>query len=99
MLITEAKEGCYLKVFITPKSSKNQILSIINDELKIKIAAPPEKGKANKELIRFLSRNLKIQKDSISITKGETSRHKTLFLQNCNKTEIQNLIRSHIKVT
>ena len=43
---------------ITPNSNKNEFVSFENDILKIKIKAPAEKGKANKELIKFISKEL-----------------------------------------
>lgn len=72
-----------LSIHITPKSAKSQIIGWVDGEggkkeLKIKIAAPPEDGKANAELIKFLSKEWKIPKSSLEIVGGETSRHKRL---------------------
>jgi uncharacterized protein (TIGR00251 family) len=47
----------------------------------VKIAAPPEKGKANRELIDFLSSRLGIKKSSITIIKGETGRSKFIAIE------------------
>ncbi|MBI4235682.1 DUF167 domain-containing protein [Candidatus Peregrinibacteria bacterium] len=63
----------YLRIKDLPKSTKNEVVEIMDDEtIKIRIKAPPEKGKANKELIRFLSRELEISTDEISILSGKT---------------------------
>ncbi len=83
----------YIKV--TPNSSKTKIGEKFLDEknqewLKINIAAVPEDGKANEELIRFLSKLLQIPKSKIEIFRGEASRMKvvkilqTVFLSNCH---------------
>jgi len=40
--------------------------------LKIRIAAPPEKGKANTELIKFLSKHFDLPKNQITIISGKT---------------------------
>jgi len=74
------EDRIYLPVKITPKARKNAVASVQNGEVYIKIQAPPEGGKANKELIRFLSKNLRCAKTSIQIKTGETSRHKILIL-------------------
>ncbi len=68
-------------VKVTPKSSKNECLGWKNDQLIIKLKALPEKNKANDELIRFLSKMLKIAKSDISIIAGHTSRIKTVCIQ------------------
>ncbi|HNZ86574.1 MAG TPA: DUF167 domain-containing protein [bacterium] len=61
---------------IIPKSSKNEIIEQHDDFLKIKIKAIPEHGKANEELIKFLSKSFKIPKSNIQIIKGNNSRNK-----------------------
>ncbi|MBT4917403.1 DUF167 domain-containing protein [Candidatus Peregrinibacteria bacterium] len=68
----------YLRVKVVPKSSKNEIAEIFTDEegektIKIKIKAVPEKGKANAELIKFLSKETGVSKSQITILNGHTS--------------------------
>ena len=63
-----------LHVVITPNSSKNEVISK-GEIWKIKIAAPPEKGKANEELLKFLKKEFKIK---AKIVKGSKSREKVL---------------------
>lgn len=69
-----------------PKSSKNEIVEIMEDEengqtVKIRIKAMPEKGKANAELIKFLSKTLNLPKENISIISGKTEHIKLLKIQ------------------
>ena len=71
-------EGTILKVYLQPKSSKNEIVGPFRDGIKIKITTPPIKGKANETLIRFLSKEFKIPRAQIEIIKGHHSREKTL---------------------
>lgn len=75
------KEGVILSVKVVPKSHRSQVVGWAENELKIKLAAVPEKGEANQELIRTLSKELHIPQSSISIVQGETSRHKKVLLQ------------------
>jgi uncharacterized protein (TIGR00251 family) len=68
-----------LIVRVIPNSSKTECVGWMSDGcLKIKIAAPPVDGKANQELISFLSKTLGIQKNEIEITSGLTAKKKTL---------------------
>jgi uncharacterized protein len=69
-----------LRVKIIPGAKMNHIDTVKNKELVIKIKAIPEKGKANKELIRYLSKELKTAKSEIIIISGTASRHKYLSL-------------------
>lgn len=68
-----------LKIKVVPKSKQNQLIGWLTDDiLKVKIAAVPEKGKANQELIEFLSETFEVQKNRIEILQGETSVLKTI---------------------
>ena len=68
-----------LKVQVTPNAKKSQIIGWTAEQiLKVKVAAVPEDGKANEELIEFLSKTLKIKKRDITLINGATSRLKTL---------------------
>jgi len=66
-----------LKVLIKPNSSNNLIIGFDENKkaLRISVKAAPEKGKANKELINFVSRLLK---KKVEIVKGLTSKEKIL---------------------
>ena len=73
----------YLCIKVTPGSNKNEVTGILNDPqrgkiYKIKIKAPAEKGKANKELITFLSQKLSLPKDNIQIISGAAEQLKLL---------------------
>ncbi|QIQ21329.1 DUF167 family protein YggU [Zophobihabitans entericus] len=65
-----------LRLYIQPKSSRDQIVGVHNHELKVAITAPPVDGQANQHLIKFLSKQFKVAKSSIMIEKGELGRHK-----------------------
>jgi len=68
-----------ISVKITPRSSKNEITNTLPDgTLKIKLKAPPVDGKANEELIKFLSEEFKTPKSKIKIIKGLTNKNKII---------------------
>lgn len=78
-----------LFVKVTPNSSQNKIGDVVLDEknqeyLKVNICAVPEDDKANKELIKFLSKTFKIPKSKIEILRGNNSRMKVLKLHEDN---------------
>ncbi|MBD3359439.1 MAG: YggU family protein [Candidatus Buchananbacteria bacterium] len=61
---------------VIPGSKKNKIIKLNQNSLKIKLTAPPEKGKANKQLIEFLGKYFKIPKNNIEILAGQTNKTK-----------------------
>lgn len=67
----------YLRIKVLPKSPKNEVVEILDDEtIKIRIKAAPEKGRANKELISFLSKELATPTSNIKILSGKTDQLK-----------------------
>jgi uncharacterized protein len=63
----------YLRIKVLPKSPKTEIVEEMADgTIKIRVAAPPEKGKANQELIKFLSKHHKVPKEEVIIVSGKS---------------------------
>jgi uncharacterized protein (TIGR00251 family) len=77
-----------ITVQVSPNARHNEVLGFEDDILKVKIAAPPLQGKANKELIKFLSQSLKISRGSIAIERGLTSRSKVITIVGIDRAEI-----------
>ena len=72
--IDETAEGVVFVAKIVPGSSgSTRICGLLDDMLKIKVSAAPEKGKANQCLIKFLSKRLGVKKNAVSIISGATS--------------------------
>ncbi len=71
-----------LALKVTPGAKKNEILGWEDDYpqvgrvLKVKIAAPPVEGKANKEIVLFLAKVLGVTKSSIEVVHGTSGRIK-----------------------
>jgi len=73
----------YLRIKAIPQSGINELVEILESPdtgqtFKVKIKAPPEKNKANIELIRFLSKKLELKKSQLEIISGKTERIKLL---------------------
>ena len=73
---------------IQPNARRNEVLGFEDGVLRVKIAAPPVKGKANKELVDFLSGLLGVSKGSITIEKGLTSRRKLVVIEGLSQAQI-----------
>ena len=85
MFFEKVKDGYVLRVRLAPNSSSCRIGEKIvgpNEEifLKISVVSVPEKGKANKELIKYLSSALKVSKTSFKIISGETMHWKKILI-------------------
>lgn len=69
-----------ITIQVQPNARRNEVLGFEDGILHVKIAAPPVKGKANRELIEFLSQLLGVSKGSINIERGITGRRKVIAI-------------------
>ena len=76
----QTKNGILLNLKVSPNASKNEIV-LTDDGVKVRITAQPVDGKANKALVEFLSKELKIPKTSIDVVKGNTNKEKNLLFK------------------
>lgn len=70
-----------IKLVVKPNSKVTDVCGIYLNRIKIKLAASPEKGKANKELIRFIAGKIDVPKKFIRIVSGARSNYKEISIK------------------
>ena len=83
--------GIHLTVKVVPGSSRTEIAGTYGQMLKIKVAAPPEKGKANKAILEFLAKQLGIRKNALQITSGQTSCIKQIWIEGVTEKDVKKI--------
>ena len=74
--VQRVPDGMHIKLKVIPGASRAQIVGSYGDRLKIKVAAPPEQGKANQAVIDLLKQWLGT--DAIEIIAGHGCAMKTV---------------------
>tara|TARA_R110000772_G_scaffold47928_11_gene109370 strand:- start:2240 stop:2575 length:336 start_codon:yes stop_codon:yes gene_type:complete len=74
---------------VVPGASCTEIAGWLGEELKIRVAEAPEKGKANKAVEALISDVLSLQARAVKIIKGQHSSHKTLQVTGLSLADIQ----------
>lgn len=90
---TEKDDSIIFNIRVIPRSSKSEIVGEYDGNLKVKLCSPPIDGKANKELIKLLSKTLKSAKSDIEIISGETSKSKRIQIKTTNKQNIYAILQ------
>ncbi len=80
--VSQTADGLVLRLFIQPKASRDSIIGLHGDELKVAITAPPIDGKANAHLVKYLAKQFKVAKSQVLVEKGELGRHKQVKIIN-----------------
>ena len=71
-----------LTVRIVPRASRSEITGYHDGALRIRVAAAPVEGAANRELIRFLSKTFRVPQNAIAIISGSNSKNKIIRITN-----------------
>ena len=77
-----------ISVRVHPSAARNEVTGVTDGVWQVKVSAPPVKGKANKELIAFLSQLLDVGKSRVDIIKGYTTRNKIVALDGLSREDI-----------
>jgi len=77
-----------LRVRLTPKAGRNEIVRREGDVLHVRVTAPPVDGAANKALIELLADALRIRKTAVRLKSGAASREKRLDIEGLDTEEM-----------
>ena len=79
--IQQHPTGLTFKIRVQPRSSRNMIVGLLGDALKVKLTAPPVEGAANAMCIEFLARCLGVSRSAVEIHAGQTGRIKQILIR------------------
>ena len=93
--VSTCADGLVLRLYIQPKASRDTIIGLHGDEVKVAITAPPVDGQANAHLVKYLAKQFRVAKSQVLIEKGELGRHKQVKIFNPQQipTEVAALIQ------
>jgi hypothetical protein len=70
-----------LRIRAQPRASRTEIAGEYGGALKIRLAAPPVDGGANRELVRFLAKAVGVPTSAVTVVAGESSRNKVVEIE------------------
>jgi uncharacterized protein (TIGR00251 family) len=74
------RDGVTLQIQAQPGAKRTEVAGLYGDCLKVRLASPPVAGKANECLIEFLAGRLGVKRGQLKITRGTSSRRKSVFV-------------------
>ena len=95
MPISESKTK--ISVRVHPNAANTEVVDFSDRVLQVRIAAPPIKGKANRELVAFLSQILGVVKSRVGILRGHTTRNKVIAIEGVSQQEIIERLSAYSK--
>lgn len=96
-IASEEENSTTITIRVSTRKPRTEISGVTEDGLvKIHLTAPPVEGKANQELVKFLSSILDIPMSNIKITAGFSSRNKRVLINSPDYAEILNKLKDKI---
>ena len=86
--VDERDGGALFDVRVSPGARRTAVLGEHAGALKVAVAAPPEKGRANAELVRFLSEALGVGKRCLRIVSGGASKTKRIAVEGASASTV-----------
>lgn len=83
--------GVRLAVQIQPNAKKTEVVGVLDDALKIKLAAQPIEGKANEALVKWLAGALGVSRSAVTLTHGQTNKRKLLEIAGVTLEDVAGL--------
>lgn len=90
--IAIAPDAVTLHVVARPGSTRRGFLRVDPRGLVVALHSPPDRGRANDELIDFLARNLRLPRTTIVLTRGAAAREKTVRIMTDRPREIAEML-------
>lgn len=85
-----------LTIKVVPGASGDAVAGWLGDALKVRVSAPPEKGKANEAVVQLLAETLGIEPRRVSITAGHTAPRKRVVVEGLSRGELRQRIDSKL---
>ncbi len=90
--LREKGDGIVIPIKVQPNSSRERVIGEYGNQLKVAVSVPPEKGKANKAIIKVIARWLNRNISDIEIISGKRSKEKEVFVNNIMKNDLDKLV-------
>jgi uncharacterized protein len=89
--VQRTARGVRISVRVQPRASKNEVVGIHGDALKVRLTAPPVNGAANVALVELLADTIGIPARAITIVAGASSRMKVVELEGVTDERVSRL--------
>ena len=88
--IRDVEDGAVLTVKVVPGSSRDRVIGVLGDALKIAVSAAPQKGKANAAVARTLAKALGVHASAVALAGGSSSPVKRFRIAGLSAQDIRN---------
>lgn len=82
-----------VKIYVQPGSSRTEVAGMFDGCVKVRLAAPPVDGAANRLLIEFVAQKLRVGKSNVQLVSGTSSRRKVIEVAGMTREAIEQALK------
>ena len=82
-----------MAVWVTPGAARDEVLGVLDGQLRVRLAAAPREGRANAALTRFVAGLLGVAPSDVRLVSGATSRRKVLRVRGVDLDDARQQLR------
>ena len=83
-----------LRLRVSPGARRTHVVGRHGDAWKVRVAAPPEGGRANEAVVRLVAETLSLPRDAVTLVSGHGARDKIIELAGLDQTQIEQRLAS-----
>ena len=91
---SSAVSSLQIRVRVIPGASRSEVVGRLGEAWKLRVAAPPERGRANDELVALLSRTLGVPRAAVRVVRGHTTASKLVEIDDLTPDDAERLLTS-----
>ncbi len=85
-----------LAIYVQPRASRNGLVCIHDQAIKLALTSPPVDDAANKALITFFSSLFKVARQQVILHKGQQSRRKQVIIEGLSAEAVRERIMAEL---
>ena len=79
---------------MSPGARRSELVGRLGDAWKLRVGAPPERGRANDEVVALLATELGLPRSEIRVVAGQTARDKVVEVEGMTLAEVERRLAS-----
>jgi len=83
-----------VRLRVSPGAASATVVGRHGEAWKVRVAAPPEGGRANDAVVRLLAETLSLPRDAVTLVSGHGARDKIVQLAGLDPTQIERRLSS-----
>lgn len=92
MKTTSTTNGVTLAIKVVPGASRDRVMGLLGDALKVAVSKPPSGGEANRGVVRVLAAFFGVPERAVSITSGHTNPRKQVLIVGISAQRVSEIV-------